>query len=411
MLDKKSITKVKKLSAIVLTLFLVIGLNQKIEALTIADIELLISLGLIPEQNSQSARDFINSDKITNTTGNIITIQEGSDKECLIINRNIVKGSSGSLVSALQTFLKSQGHLPASQAITGYYGDVTVQAVVDFQLANKLITTSTQAGAGAIGPITRAKIQEVSCKALQPEPVVATTTVPAASVVTQNPIATTPVVMPNSSTRPPKFTFTSVDRNTDRDKGIYEFKYSAKLEPKTSVSTFSYVLTCDGSAIEVGARDFRQCGDVVDFDVEKRGAKGFTLILKNLSRMNQPISIAVEALNSFGQRLGFAEKTHTLEPALPTFNINANTNTATYSGSNLPDNRICGRQEQLEFIRYVMSTYDPHNPVYLPHCYPGELLCNKSYPPTYCQITNGPTSNDLCSGGKIYRNGACVDSN
>lgn len=127
--------------------------------------------------------------------------------------------------------------------------------------------------------------------------------------------------------------------------------------------------------------------------------------------MNQPVSLAVEALNSFGQRLGFAEKTHTLEPALPTFNINANTNTATYSGSNLPDNKICGRQEQLEFIRYVMSTYDPQRPVYLPHCYPGELLCNKSYPPTYCQITDGPTSNDLCSGGKIYRNGACVVAN
>ncbi len=62
--------------------------------------------------------------------------------------RPLEKGMSGSDVSALQTLLKEKGFFNAD--VTGYYGQVTLQAVADFQKSQGLESL------GYVGPATRA---------------------------------------------------------------------------------------------------------------------------------------------------------------------------------------------------------------------------------------------------------------
>ncbi len=63
---------------------------------------------------------------------------------------------SAGAVSQLQNFLQTQGYL--SSAPTGYFGNDTFTAVKSFQLSNGVKDS------GYVGALTRAKIQEVSCK-------------------------------------------------------------------------------------------------------------------------------------------------------------------------------------------------------------------------------------------------------
>ena len=57
----------------------------------------------------------------------------------------------------LQDLLKDLGYFPVIDS-TGYYGAITVKAVIDFQLKNGIIKTENSPGAGRCGPATRAYI-------------------------------------------------------------------------------------------------------------------------------------------------------------------------------------------------------------------------------------------------------------
>lgn len=74
---------------------------------------------------------------------------------CLILTTQILEGSSGSEVTALQDFLRTQGFFTANS--TGFFGPVTAKSVSAFQEANGLESV------GSVGPKTRAKIQSISC--------------------------------------------------------------------------------------------------------------------------------------------------------------------------------------------------------------------------------------------------------
>ncbi len=72
------------------------------------------------------------------------------------ITKNLSRNSKNAEVFKLQQFLYDKGYLASSP--TGFFGVATVKAVNQFQIDNKISQT------GSIGPKTRSKIQELSCK-------------------------------------------------------------------------------------------------------------------------------------------------------------------------------------------------------------------------------------------------------
>lgn len=58
-------------------------------------------------------------------------------------------------VKKLQEVLYLMGFFPSNDYFTGNYYSLTRKAVLDFQLANKVIATKDEAGAGRFGPKTR----------------------------------------------------------------------------------------------------------------------------------------------------------------------------------------------------------------------------------------------------------------
>ncbi len=72
-----------------------------------------------------------------------------------LILANISLGSSGSDVTALQTYLAQDTTLYPQGLISGYYGSLTQAAVIRFQARYGISQT------GTVGPITRAKINSL----------------------------------------------------------------------------------------------------------------------------------------------------------------------------------------------------------------------------------------------------------
>ncbi len=81
--------------------------------------------------------------------------------DCASITYNLKLGSrdanTGGDVTTLQIYLSQANYLDSDP--TGYLGKVTKKALQDFQRANGISPT------GTVGPLTRAKIKEISCKA------------------------------------------------------------------------------------------------------------------------------------------------------------------------------------------------------------------------------------------------------
>ena len=73
----------------------------------------------------------------------------------ITLTRSLSLGSTGSEVSSLQTFLKSEGYY-AYPSITGYFGPITEAGIKAFQRASGIEAI------GIVGPITRAKISVLS---------------------------------------------------------------------------------------------------------------------------------------------------------------------------------------------------------------------------------------------------------
>lgn len=88
-----------------------------------------------------------------------------ADSTCLTITRSLTVGSKDNSqkdVTSLQTFLNAEGYL--SVAPTGYFGQMTFIAVKNFQGSVGLPAV------GVVGPLTRAKLNAVSCS-VTPAPV------------------------------------------------------------------------------------------------------------------------------------------------------------------------------------------------------------------------------------------------
>jgi hypothetical protein len=95
-------------------------------------------------------------------------ISSAQTSSCITLTKTLYIGlkDSGTLgqVSQLQNFLKTYGYY-TYPTITGFFGGVTQAAVQSFQSANGVVSGGTPAttGYGIVGPMTAAKIKNISC--------------------------------------------------------------------------------------------------------------------------------------------------------------------------------------------------------------------------------------------------------
>lgn len=76
-------------------------------------------------------------------------------------NNDLQLGMKNDEVKMLQQILQQMGFFPANQECTGYYGGITRQAVLDFQLKYEIVSSKDEQGAGRFGPKTREKLNSL----------------------------------------------------------------------------------------------------------------------------------------------------------------------------------------------------------------------------------------------------------
>lgn len=76
------------------------------------------------------------------------------------ITSSLDRGSTGSQVTELQTFLSGNSNFYPSGLITGFFGPLTEGGVQKFQISESIVTSGTPAttGFGRVGPTTMARI-------------------------------------------------------------------------------------------------------------------------------------------------------------------------------------------------------------------------------------------------------------
>lgn len=86
---------------------------------------------------------------------------ESKEIQSFLLTNELQFGMVEPQVADLQRFLKKQGHFKGA-LITNYFGKTTQQAVLDFQIAQGVVSSHEDLGAGRVGPATLAKIKELS---------------------------------------------------------------------------------------------------------------------------------------------------------------------------------------------------------------------------------------------------------
>ncbi len=97
----------------------------------------------------QRAEKLIALQRVTN-----LLVERGT-----LINAFLSEGQNGKTVKAVQQFLATQGFFD-HKMVNGNFGQLTKKAVADYQIANGLIKTVADKGAGTIGPVTLRTIRE-----------------------------------------------------------------------------------------------------------------------------------------------------------------------------------------------------------------------------------------------------------
>lgn len=412
--------------------------------ITLADIELLISLGILNSEQAELAREAIGITPAVAPGTSGATVQSGTNQSitCMTLTEDMFLGMQGTAVGALQQFLQNEGHY-TYPSITNYYGALTQTAVVDFQLAEGLIMSRAQAGAGSVGPITRERVQQVSCAR-------------ANNLVVNNPDSVIGQVTPEIERQAigsgdGTFTFTgselrlarrqsggtttmapgsnnidveleTVLTNDYSGEGVRIFRYEASIEPDEKlVDYFVFTVVCDENNVEFKRKEFEnKCGGSAVFRSNRDGKASFKIEFENTGGIDQTIGMGVEAYDSQDRLLGLDEIIDALPEASSggsTRNNNkfteysSNSNNGQVGGVNVPTNRACSRREQLNYMRFVMTATirEGEIPPLPPTCNPGNVQCSFQSPPTYCEVVDGPNSGDLCSGANFYfYDGKCL---
>ncbi len=120
-------------------------------ALTSSDVELLISMGVIPADKAAAARAAVGG--------------QSQPVSCGFYSRDLTLGSTGSDVVQLQTYLQGKGHLVMPVGISkGYFGALTKTALARYQAS-----VGISPAVGYFGPLTRSKVA-TDCTVVIPNP-------------------------------------------------------------------------------------------------------------------------------------------------------------------------------------------------------------------------------------------------
>lgn len=135
-----------KISGVVVTLVLAGAVAvSSASALTAADIQLLVSLGVIPADKADAALAL---------TGGSSSSSSSSSSCGYAYTRNLTVGSKGADVVALQTYLESKGFLTIPAGVSkGYFGPLTKSSLASYQASMGI-----SPAVGYFGPITMGRV-------------------------------------------------------------------------------------------------------------------------------------------------------------------------------------------------------------------------------------------------------------
>lgn len=404
-----------KVSTVLASGILVLGVlvAAAAHALTLADIQLLRTLGILTDEQVRLAEQAIQA---SGGAGASIRPDEFSTTECLVFNEDMIRGVSGSGVLALQRFLTSQGHYTESVP-SGIYDNQTFIAVADFQIAQGLVASRTVPGAGNVGPITREKIQEISCAA----PAVPSDATSAEIVATSTADTDRFTRRPRGTSEPQTrveptdghvMSFMPRLLEVDTAAATYEYKFEVGIVPNDEIATWRFTLTCTDGKVTTN-RDDLECGDSLVRRASLEGMSTIRIIFTNTTKYNEDIGFVAVALGKDDIELARATYTATLLPReLQQTSIGGVATAVTAGGGvgTIPEARYCTPSEQGLFIKYIMTRPDPdaRPPIAPPPCYPGEVVCTYDYPIGFCEV-KGTTINSvsICGGKQYFYDGAC----
>lgn len=127
----------------------VIGLLQSfnVDAKTISNVQAVLNNAPAPRPEwAQGTSTKVESDdRVPLPPGQV------AKKACIMLMRNLSVGSRGDDVRELQKLLKEDRETGFVGSTTGYYGPMTAQAMMRFQMKNGIASTTT----GIVGPVTR----------------------------------------------------------------------------------------------------------------------------------------------------------------------------------------------------------------------------------------------------------------
>jgi hypothetical protein len=404
----------KTLTILSITLMLLIAAHVS-HALTLADINLLTTLGLLSEDQAAQAMQAINASGANDSTSIIVQPDEFSDLECLVLKTNMTMGDSGTAVGALQQFLQKQKHYGATTA-SGIYDKTTFDAVGDFQIAQGLITSRATPGAGNVGPLTREKIQEISCAPDQATaeivelPTDVDGTVLPEEVITFIRRPNTPGVSRSESTEGYQATFNPQLLETHTKDGSYLYKLEMSIIPNDDIKSWRITLSCDEGQIVTNKVDF-QCGDAIVLRAATDGSKGFRVLFTNTTRLPQEFGLVAVALDSKEQELARSSYLQELQPMIPEEVARTASGQAIIIGKvEIPENRRCTLSEQKEYLEYIMTRANTTKGAVIvpPPCYPGDVMCTYDFPSSFCEITGTSVNSvTICGGQQFFYDGKC----
>jgi hypothetical protein len=268
-----------------------------------------------------------------------------------------------------------------------------------------------------VGPLTRAKIQEVSCA--KPTPVATeteTTTASSTASTTAESLferrartrSVSQVDTQNSGGN--VMTMTPRLLSTDKETGTYKYRFDMSILPNDYVRNWRVALTCDQGQITTDKTDLG-CGQAIRLKTATDGTKSLKISFTNVTKIAQQIGLVGVALGDNDVELGRSTFVKALEPKeAPEVKRTPSGQIIEQGDFQIIEGRFCTPEEQVEYVQYIMTRFDSPEGADLtpPPCYPGEVVCTYDYPISYCEI-QGTTINSvsMCGGKQYFYDGMC----